>query len=364
MKTRELGQLHEIDLTDPTDPIELVEEGYRRGWAADGLPVVLPTEERVREFVDRAGRDPGEVIGGVPERRREVTVGKAAANAVMAGCLPEYFPVVLAACEAMFTPEFNPVGPFSSMGGSAILVIVNGPIRRTIDLNCRNNIFGPGWRANATIGRAIRLIQMNSCASIPGVFDRSTLGHPGKYSYCIGEDEENSPWEPFHVDRGFDREESVVTVFAAEGPRQVRNSGSARPEGVLYAVADVLASQGTSLATSGSVASTPNGLRLGETAVVMAQEHRDVISAAGWTKADVRDYLFEHATRSLADLKRTAQLPGEIAPGDEAVPVRVVEDPRDIFLLAGGGSEGGMTAVIPAWGAKAHSVAVSRKVRG
>lgn len=359
MTTQERVHIHDIDVTDP---IDLIEEGYRRGWAADGLPIVLPTEDRVREFVERVRRDPDAVIGGVPERRREVTVEKAAANAVMAGCLPEYFPVVLAACEAMFTPEFNPVGPFSSMGGSAILLIVNGPIRQQIDLNCRNNLFGPGSRANATIGRAIRLIQMNSCASIPGLFDRSTLGHPGKYSYCIGEDEEDSPWEPFHVDRGFDRGESVVTVFAAEGPRQVRNSGSSRPEGVLYAVADVLASQGTSLSTSGSVASTPNGLRLGEAAVVMAVEHRDVMRAAGWTKSDVREYLYEHATRGRADFKRTAQLPGTIEPGDEADRVHVLEDPRDLFILSGGASEGGMSAVIPPWGAKAHSVAVSRRI--
>ena len=356
---RTLEQLHEVAIADPVDAIE---ECYRRGWAADGLPVVPPTVERVQEFLEYLGRDPDEVVGAVPERRREVTVGKVAANAVMAGCLPEYFPVVLAATEAMLTPEFNPVGPFSSMGGAAILVIVNGPIRRALDINCRNNLFGPGWRANATIGRAIRLVQINSCASIPGLFDRSTFGHPGKYTYCIGEDEENSPWQPFQVDRGFAPGENVVTVLAAEGPRQVRNSGGARPEEVLLAVADCLASQGTSMATSGSVASSPNGLRQGEAAVILAQEHRDVIAAAGWSKEDVRAFLFEHATRSLADFKRTAQLPGPVEPSDEEIKLKVIEEPKDIFLLAGGASEGGMSIVIPSWGAKAHSIAVSRRI--
>ncbi len=130
-----LEQLHEVPVADPVDAIE---ECYRRGWAADGLPVVPPTVERVREFLEYVGRDPDEVVGAVPERRREVTVGKVAANAVMAGCLPEYFPVVLAATEAMLMPEFNPVGPFSSMGGAAILVIVNGPIRLALDVYLLN----------------------------------------------------------------------------------------------------------------------------------------------------------------------------------------------------------------------------------
>ena len=147
----------ELQVIEFDDPIDAIERLYDLGWA-DGLPVVPPTVGRVQSFLNYVGRPEDEVLGGVPERRREVTVGKAAANAVMAGCLPEHFPVVLAACEAMLDPVFNLVGPSSSLGGSGILVIVNGPVTGRLGINSRNNLFGPGNRANATIGRSIRLI--------------------------------------------------------------------------------------------------------------------------------------------------------------------------------------------------------------
>ena len=168
------------------DVFAAVEAGYDLGWT-DGLPIVPPTTERVAAFLDAAGRDAAEVIGELPERRRVITADKVAANAVMAGCRPEYMPVVLAAAAAMLAPEFNLVGPSSSMGGAAVLTIVNGPVARELNINARNNLFGPGNRANATIGRALRLLLMNACAAIPGLFDRSVIGHPGKYTYCIAE---------------------------------------------------------------------------------------------------------------------------------------------------------------------------------
>ena len=159
-----------------------------------------------------------------PSAGREVTVAKTAANAVMAGCLPEYFPVVLAATEAMLHPEFNLIAPSSSQGGAAVLVIVNGPAVHELDMNSGANIFGPGNRANATIGRAIRLVLMNACASIPGLFDRTVIGHPGKYTYCIAENETDSDWTPLHVERGLAPRQSAVTVFASWEPRQVRSA--------------------------------------------------------------------------------------------------------------------------------------------
>ena len=172
----------------------------------------------------------------------------------MAGCLPEYMPVVLTATEAMLDPVFNLVGPSSSMGGSGILTIINGPVTRELNINARNNLFGPGNRANATIGRAVRLILMNACAAIPGVFDRSVIGHPGKYTYCIAEAETETHWTPFHVERGFQADQSTVTVFAGESPRQVRSVG--RPEPILLAIADTASSLGTNMSTSGSVGET------------------------------------------------------------------------------------------------------------
>jgi hypothetical protein len=164
------------------DAVEAVEKCYELGWT-DGLPVVPPTAERVEEFLDYLQQPADEVLGSLPERRREVTAIKVAANAVMAGCLPEYLPVVVAATEAMLDKEFNLIAPSSSQGGASILVIVNGPIVEELSINCRNNLFGPGNRANATIGRAIRLILMNACASIPGLFDRSIMGEPSKYTF-------------------------------------------------------------------------------------------------------------------------------------------------------------------------------------
>ena len=212
-----MSEIGETTTVQWDSALEAIERCYELGWT-DGLPVVPPTEARVAEFIERSGRPSGEVIGELPERRREITVGKVAANAVMAGCLPDYMPVVLTATEAMLDPVFNLVGPSSSMGGSGILTIINGPVTRELNINARNNLFGPGNRANATIGRAVRLILMNACAAIPGVFDRSVIGHPGKYTYCIAEAEGETHWTPLHVERGFQAEQSTVTVFAGESP--------------------------------------------------------------------------------------------------------------------------------------------------
>ena len=292
--------------------LEAIERCYELGWT-DGLPVVPPTEARVAEFIERSGRPSGEVVGELPERRREITVGKVAANAVMAGCLPEYMPVVLTATEAMLDPVFNLVGPSSSMGGSAILTIVNGPVVRDLNINARNNLFGPGNRANATIGRAIRLILMNACAAIPGVFDRSVIGHPGKYTYCIAEAETETHWTPLHVERGFQADQSTVTVFAGESPRQVRSVG--RPGPILLALTDAASSLGTNMSTSGSVGETGTGVRQGQIVVTIAGNSG---LWADWTKEQVRDFIFQRAHRSVAELKQAQVLAGDPEPGDES----------------------------------------------
>jgi hypothetical protein len=340
------------------DPIAAIEYCYQQGWT-DGLPVIPPTEDRVAAFLAHLDRGRDAVLGMVPERRRHVTVEQVVANAVMAGCLSEYAPVVVAAVEAMLQPPFNLVGPSASLGGSAILVIVNGPVVEDLQINCRNNLFGPGNRANATIGRAVRLVLMNTCGAIPGLFDRSCLGHPGKYTYCIAENAEDSPWLPLHVERGLAPDASAVTVFACEGPRQVRNGLSHTPEGVLTTIADAMSSLGTSLTTSGSVASSASGTRQGEMVIVVAAEHMHTISRHGWSKRDIRAYLSEQARRTVADLKRGGGLPGEAEPADERKYVSVVERPDDLMIVAAGGDEGAMSAVIPSWGPKVSSTAVT-----
>ena len=341
-----------------TDPIAAMEYCYSQGWT-DGLPVIPPTDERVAAFLGHLRRGREEVLGGVPERRRFVTLEQVAANAVMAGCLPEYAPVVLAAVEAILQPVFNLVGPSASLGGAGILLVVNGPVVQQLQINCGNNLFGPGNRANATIGRAIRLVLMNTCGAIPGLFDRSCLGHPGKYSYCIAENEPDSPWLPLHVERGCAAGSSAVTAFACEGPRQVRNSVSQTPEGVLTTIVDVMSSLGTSLTTSGSVATTASGTRQGEILIVMAGEHTHTVASHGWSKSDVRRYLAEHARRSVADLKRGGGIEGALEAGDGQRYVPVVERSEDIFVITAGGEEGAMSAVIPSWGPKVSSTAVT-----
>ena len=338
------------------DVVEAIERCYELGWT-DGLPVVPPTSERVQEFLEYAGLPGDTVLGSVAERRREITAEKVAANAVMAGCLPEYFPVVLAATEAMLAPAFNLIGPSSSLGGAGILLIVNGPIVRQLNINCRNNLFGPGNRANSTIGRSIRLILMNACASIPGLFDRSILGHPGKFSYCIAENEAETHWNPLHVERGFSREDSAVTVFACDGPRQVRMVPP--PEVILDGVADVASSLGTSMANSGSVEDTSAILRQGEIAVVVAGTS-DVWQ--GWSKEDLRQHLFMRVRRSVGDLKRARMMEGDLEHGDDESFLPLVPSPNDILVVFGGGSEGPTCAVIPSWGPKVSSTAVTKAI--
>ena len=339
------------------DPIEAMEQMYRLGWT-DGLPVVPPTERRVSEFIERGGRPAGEIVGELPERRREISVEKVAANAVMAGCLPEYMPVMLAAAEAMLDPKFNLVGPSSSLGGSGIMVIVNGPITRELDINARNNLFGPGNRANATIGRAVRLILINACAAIPGLFDRSILGHPGKYSYCIAEAENETHWNPLHVERGFERAGSAVTVFACESPRQVRANGG--PETMLNTVADVASALGTSLSTVGSTDDKSAVVRQGELAVVISGES---YVWDGWSKQDIKEALQPKVRRTLADIKRAGEVSGEVNPEDEDHWLPLIATPEDILLVFAGGEERTMCAVIPSWGPKVSSTSVTKAVR-
>ena len=337
--------------------LEAIERCYELGWT-DGLPVVPPTVERVNQFLELAGRPAAEVVGEIPERRREITVAKVAANAVMAGCLPEYMPVVLAAVEGMLDPVFNLVGPSSSMGGAAVLAIVNGPAAQRLGINSRNNLFGPGNRANATIGRAIRLILMNACAAVPGLYDRSVIGHPGKYTYCIAEAETETHWTPLHVERGFSPQQSAVTVFAGESPRQVRATGN--PEAILYAIADVASTLGTNMSTSGSVGESATGIRQGQLVVTIAGDSnlwRD------WTKEQVRAYLHANVKRSVADLKNAQVLRGDVEPGDGDRLLSLVPEAQDILLIFAGGEESNMSSVIPSWGPKVACTAVTKEVR-
>jgi hypothetical protein len=330
------------------DPLEAAELYYRRGWT-DGLPVVPATEERVQEFLGYLGREPDEMILHETTRRRQVTLEKVVINCVMAGCLPQYVPVVLAALEAMSREEYTLHGSITSTGGAAPLVIVNGPMRRKLDMNSGGNLFGPGNRANATIGRALRLIIMNALGALPGLLDRSTQGHPGKYSFCIAENEEESPWEPLHVEKGFAAESSTVTVFAAEGPHNIQNHYSKDAEGLLLTIADTMACLGS--------------FSDGQSVLVLAPEHLIPLRREGWSKRDVRNFLFAHATRSLAELKRVGKVAGEIEPGDENRRIPRGMSPEDMHIVVGGGSVGGHSAFVPSWSRRRNSLIVTAQIQ-
>ena len=219
------------------DAARAMEFCFDKGWT-DGLPVVPPTEPAVRAMLDAARLAPDTKLTYIRDRFVTVTAEKVAINAVMAGCKPEYMPVVAAAVEGIGDERWGYHGPGTSTGGAAVLMIVNGPIARELDINAGDNLFGPGWRANLAIGRAVRLVMRNVCGSMPGLLDRGTVGHPGKLSYVIAENEAESPWTPLHVERGFRPEQSTVTVMAAEGPHQFYNQLSSNAEGVLTTLAD------------------------------------------------------------------------------------------------------------------------------
>src|SRR5438132_7826895 len=206
-----------MSLADPDLDADAIEELYARG-VTDGLPVVVPTRARVERAIAASGRAPDDLIALVPPNYGRATAEKIAVNAVMAGCRPEYLPVVIAAVEAVCDEAFDLHGVSATTNAPSPLVIVGGPIRMALDINCGAGVFGSGWRANATIGRALRLVCVNVGGATPGVVSMSTLAHPGRYTYCIGEREEASPWETLAVEHGFLPGQSTVAVLAADAP--------------------------------------------------------------------------------------------------------------------------------------------------
>lgn len=341
----------ECELRSPfyeIDQGEAVEFYYDRGWS-DGLPVVPPTEEKVRGMLSGAGLEPDAQIAFIKTRQAAITAEKAAINAVMAGCRPEYMPVVVAAIEALADPVYEYHGPATSTGGSAVFMLVNGPIVRELDINSGDNLVGPGWRANATIGRAVRLIMRNVIGTLPGTLDRSTIGHAGKYTFCFAEDEKNSPWPPLHVERGFRPEQSTVTVFAALAPQQWYNHLSNTGEGLLATLC-------AHLRFSSGVGSQPQYF------LIFAGEHRAILAKEGWSKEKIRQYCFANTQASHAELKRIQVMPGEIEPGDETRMKPLVVSPEDFVVVAAGGEAGAFSAFVPGWSGKRSSQSVTKEI--
>ncbi|HEX2440280.1 MAG TPA: hypothetical protein VHT71_18350 [Methylomirabilota bacterium] len=320
-------------MTDDSDAFETL---YAKG-VTDGLPVVAPTAERVAAAIEASGRAADELVGLVAPQHGRATVQRIAINAVMAGCRPEYLPVVIAAVEAICDPAFTLEGVSGTTDAVTPLLIINGPIRAELDVNAAVGVFGPGWRANATIGRAVRLIWANVGGARPGVISMSTFGQPGRYTYCIGEYEEASPWEALHVEHGFAPTDSTVAALAAEAPQVVVDARNRTARDVL-----------TTVARNGEALASHAVGELGDTLLVIGPEHARTIGGDGWSKANVRAFLFEHM-HAETDGVRVPKLRG----------------PDALHIVVAGGTAGRFSAWLPGWPFRGSpSRLVIRKIGG
>ena len=327
------------------DEADLAEWYYEQGFT-DGLPVVPPTPAAIDAMVEALGGEPDLVECRVPPRWGGLTRHVLAVNMVMAGCRPQYAPVVRAALIALCEPAFNLNGVQATTHVASPLLVVNGPLAREIGMNGSCNAFGSGNRANATIGRAIRLVLLNVGGGWPGELDKSTLGHPGKYTYAVAENEAESPLPPYHVEKGFKAEDSTVFVLAAEAPHSVTNHVATDPQGIL----DSICSAMSTIAHNNAVSS-------GHCAVVLGPEHARTIAAARCTRHDIRSYLWMYSGNAFARLAfdhRYGRVYNRNLPRwykrepDSRIPV--VPSPEHIHLFVIGGSAGRFSAFIPGWG--------------
>jgi len=329
------------------DDILAAQEFYHSRQWTDGLPVVPPTANAVQACLDWAMMPADHLVGIEPVRNRAITAEKLAINAIMAGCLPMHFPVVIAAFTAMLQEPFLVHGATASTGGCAVLVVINGPVREEVGMSSSFNVLGSSDRATTVIGRAIRLILCNLLDVRPGQIDRSTLGHPGKLSYCIAEDEDNSPWNSLAEDRGVPREASAVTVMAAGAPRQLMNEWTTKPEEILDTFcAEIKANL------------RHYSIYPGNYAIVIPPQLRTHFDEAGWGRKEIQQYVFENARirrREWADVGKGAVVGRR---GDQEYPA--LPDPEHLLIIAAGGPAGGFGAVIPPWlGHKSKAVTVA-----
>ena len=328
---------HEV----PDDPEAIFEYALEQGWS-DGLPLIPPTPERVERMLAGTRRSPAALVARLDPRQGEATVERVAINAVMAGCAPAYLPVVLGAVEAVATAEFNLNGIQATTNPVAPLLIVNGPIRRRIGLNCGRNALGPGCRANATIGRALRLCLLNIGGAVPGDVDKAILGMPGKYTLCLGENEEESPWPPLHVERGFRPEDSTVTAVGVQGTNNILIlSGEAA--GALLLTADAMATMGNNNVLLGR----------GQPVVFFSPGHAHLLVEQGFaTRRAVSEYLYQHA-----------RIPVDRFPAREVMPAKPMSEraivdgavcairrPDDLLIVVAGGAEPYHITYCPSFG--------------
>lgn len=321
----------------PDDPEKAFALLYERGLT-DGLPVIPPTEQRVSRMLAELGpADSLEVVVHLPPRYRAVTYENLAANAVMAGCTPQYLPVLLAQVRAAARPEYNLNGISTTTGSSAPLTIVNGPICERLDLNSGRGLFGPGWRANATIGRAFRLLVSNVGGATPGLVSKSVMGTPGRYTFCIAENEDASPWEPLHVTRGFAAAESAVTLVGVMSTINCTTVWGGHWRDHLATLGDALAFLGSNNVLMGR----------GAVVVVLTPGQAKQFADAGLTKADVAEGVWEAAKIPLDRFPPTVRPQPPNVWLEDGDAVRVVKAPENVIVVVAGGPEAHYAHVLP-----------------
>jgi len=321
----------------PADPGLMFQYFINRGWS-DGLPMLPPTQAAIDAMIAGSALKKDDVVGVIPPLNGIATVERIAANAVMAGCLPDYFPLVVAAVHGVLQPGFNVDGVQTTTGNIAPLIVVNGPCRNTLQINYSSNVLGQGWRANATIGRALRLVLSNIGGAAPSVYDKATLGQPAKYTFCIAENEEENPWEPLHVERGLPRDANTVSVFGCTGVNSAVDMASQTAKGLLKTFALTM------------IGGLTSGVTSTETMLIICPEHAAILSAGGYSKAAIRDALFvaarvPHEKISDENLELLAKRrPSWFQHHGSAI--GVVDRPEDIWIVVAGG-KGAKSAYIP-----------------
>jgi hypothetical protein len=334
------GAMVECD-DDPEAVFELL---CAKGWS-DGLPVIPPTPERVERMLSYCDRDFDKPVVKIPPRFGAATPIRVAANAVMAGCKPEHFPLVLLALEALAEEPYNLYGTQATTHPCTPMLIFNGPVAAEVGLNSGHNVMGNYFRANAVIGRAVRLALVNIGAAIPGVGDMATAGTPAKFTFCVAENENASPWEPLHVELGYPREASTVTVVAAEGPHNVNDHESLTPGGILTMIAGTMAITGSN-----------NPYYAGQPVLAFGPEHAATVASGGMTKAQVKQWLYDHATIPLSKFSEEGierrfrrKIADKFANAPLDTPVHMWWKPEDLIIIVTGGA-GKHSQYVPTFG--------------
>lgn len=331
------------------ETIDEFEFFLEKDWS-DGFPVVTPTEARVQWMLKGTRRDPDEVVGNIPPAGEVATVRTVAIHALMAGCKPEYLPVVLGGIKLILREEFNMGGVQCTMHGVAPLMIVNGPYAEKIGLRGGNGCFGPGFRANATIGRAIRLMLINLGGGIPGLASATVFASPIRYTACLTEHMARSPWESLAVSRGYSPEDNVITCAMVESPRLHFDDVSTEPERLLTGIGDAMTAPGSWNMWFNS-----------DMVVAMSPQHAMLCADAGMSRGDGQKRLVELAVRKQSSLKRGGNWRPERAramavdPDDDECLIRAVKDPQRLHLIVAGGM-GPITAVCHGWNDSSRAV--------